>query len=62
MDENVKRYLMKKSGSTHPVHIADYVQIYADYFRKVARQNSYSVERSFTAEVPPELESFINAY
>lgn len=59
MEENVKRYLVKKSGHTHPALIAAYVQLYADYFRKIARDASYSLNRTFTAEVPPELENFV---
>lgn len=59
MDENVKKYLVKKSGHTHPALIAAYVQVYADYFRKLAREASYSVGRNFSAEVPPELEQFV---
>lgn len=61
MDYNVIKYLVKKSGAKHPAEIAAYVQIYADYFRMLARKNSYSVNRNFIAEVPPELENFINA-
>lgn len=60
MDDKVIKYLIKKSGESHPVLIANYVQQYADHFRKLARISAYDVSRGFTAEVPPELEDFIN--
>lgn len=59
MDDNVRKYLIKKSGQTHPTLIADYVQLWADYFRKEARIEAYKVGRNFKAEVPPELEGFV---
>ena len=62
MDESVKKYLIKKSGEKHPARIADFIQQYADYFRRQARLEAYSVERDFIAEVPPELEDFTNGY
>lgn len=61
MDYNVVKYLIKKSGSSHPAEISAYVQMYADYFRMLARQNSYDVSRNFIAEVPPELEDFVDS-
>jgi len=62
IDLNVIRYLVEKSGHQHPALIAAFVQQYADYLRMIARRNSYSVDRNFVAEVPPELENFVNAH
>lgn len=58
IDERVKNYLIRKSGEEHPALVAQFVQVYADYFRKLARENAYAVSRNFVAEVPPELENF----
>lgn len=61
IEYNVCKYLIEKSGTKHPAEISAFIQLYADYFRMIARQNSYRVDRNFVAEVPPELEDFVNA-
>ena len=59
MEKQIYHYLIKKSGKKHPTEIAQFVQRIADEFKEIARREAYSVGRTFHAEVPPELENFI---
>jgi hypothetical protein len=58
MDANTIRYLKKKSGSDNKATQYEFVLKIADWFRKESQQ-SIKVGRNFIAEVPPELDNFI---
>lgn len=58
IDPKVISYLRKKSGTDNKALQYQYVLSLADYFRKES-QNAIQVGRTFKAEVPPELEEFV---
>jgi hypothetical protein len=58
MDTNTIKYLRKKAGSDNPAVQYQFVLKIADWFRKES-QRSIKVGRNFVAEVPPELDNFI---
>jgi len=58
MDSNTIKYLRKKSGSNNPAVQYQFVLKIADYFKKESQRAS-QVGRTFIAEVPPELETFV---
>lgn len=60
MDANTIKYLRKKSGSDNPAVQYQFVLKIADWFKKQAQQ-SVKVGRNFVAEVPPELDNFIES-
>lgn len=58
IDQKVIAYLRKKSGTDNKALQYQYVLKIADEFKKES-QNAIQVGRTFTAEVPPELEEFV---
>lgn len=58
IDPKVISYLRKKSGTDNKALQYQYVLSLADYFRKES-QSAIQVGRTFSAEVPPELEEFV---
>lgn len=59
MDANTIKYLKKKSGTDNKALQYQFVLKIADWFRKES-QNASTVGRTFSAEVPPELEEFVD--
>ena len=58
IDPKVAAYIRKKSGTDNKALQYQYALRIADHFRKES-QNAIQVDRSFSAEVPPELEGFV---
>ena len=58
MDSNTIKYLRKKSDSNNPTVQYQFVLKIANYFKKESQKAS-QVGRTFIAEVPPELETFV---
>lgn len=60
IDKNIITYLKKKSGTNNKALQYQFAQAIADYFRKESNRDVMDRKRTFVAEVPPELEDFVN--
>ena len=58
LDPKVISYIKKKSGTDNKALQYQYALKIADHFRRES-QNAIQVGRTFSAEVPPELEEFV---
>lgn len=59
IDKRIVTYLQKKSGTDNKALQYQFVQSIADYFKRESNRDVMAGKRTFVAEVPPELESFV---